>query len=357
MLSVFMLYRVPPDPSRAQAIQVIHASHALASRGHEVWLVVDGDDLVWGGGPLETYGLDAVEGLRLVRLRKNPLGSIQFRAAFLRWFGSGRGAKVAIARSKRHAREALRWCGHSVPLVVEAHEVDSLLAAERDEPAEAFRDLEQTVLRAARGVIANAPGTATLLRETWPDAVRSIRVIHNATSLERVRQPSAEGHGYVVMGSALPGKDLETVARAAARSDEPIHLIGPRSDRDAVLRRLSEGRLRLSPPLPHGDVPDRLAEARAVILPLGDGLFGEHMTSPLKLWDYLVCGRPVVAADTAAVRAVPARQIVRYPVGSDAGLLRALRAARDVPVPVAPHTRTWAERASEVEHYLLEVLP
>ena len=142
MLSVFMLYRVPADPARAQSIQVVHAAHALARRGHDVWLAVDGDDSVWGEGPLATYGLTAVPSLRVVRLRRNPVGSVQYRAAFLRWLRRSNGEGFVIARSKRYAREALRWCESRFRLVVEAHEVDSLLTAERGESNVECRELE-----------------------------------------------------------------------------------------------------------------------------------------------------------------------------------------------------------------------
>jgi len=357
MLNVFTLYRVPPDPTRAQAIQVVHSAHALARRGHHVWLLVDGDYTVWGAGPLETYGLSWVPSLKVIRLGRNPLGSLQYRAAFLRWLRFGPGKKVVIARSKRHAREALRWCSGRFHLVVEAHEVDSLLAVERGEEEQRCRALERDVFMGACGVLANAPGTAHLLQQTWQEGLPPVRVVHNATSADRVRQPTEDGHGYVVMGSALPGKDLATVARAAAVCSEPISLIGPRGALDGELTRLSEGRLRLCPPIGYHAVPDRLAEARAVILPLGDGLFGEHITSPLKLWDYLVCGRPVVAADTQAIRNIGVERIARYSVGSAEGLLHALSASQETSCPVPPYCRTWDVRAEEVEAFLTEVAP
>lgn len=352
----FWLYRVPADRYRAQTIQVIHAAHAMASRGHEVWVPVDRGD---GGAALDPqalFGLKPVPSLKLIPLGRNPMGSLQFRAALWRWAMRPGGRKVVLARSKRHAANASRWMGGRFELFMEFHEVDSELARERHEDPSYWRGLEGRVLGAARGVFTNAEGTLSCLREAWPDWDGPARVVHNATRADRCRSPQEEGEGYGVMGSVLPEKGLETVADAARESPHPIHLIGPRSRWHKELLARSNGKLVFEDPVPFVEVPDRLARFRAVILPLGVGLFGRALTSPLKLWDYAVCGRPVVAADTPAVRNAMPRHELLYRPGDAASLLSSLKVAEGVACPVAPRLRTWDERALEMENFIEEHL-
>ena len=225
----FWLYRVPADAYRAQTIQVVHAAHAMASRGHEVWLPVDRGAQEAHFDPLETYGLKALPGLKILQLRRNPLGSLQLRAAVCRWAMKPGMRRVMVARSKRHAVQAVRWLGGRFDLFMEVHEVDSELARERGEDPAPWRVLEGRALGAARGVFGNAQGTIACLRAAWPDWDGPSCVVHNATRSDRCRCPTTPGEGYGVVGSALPSKGLDTVADAALTSPHPIHWVGPPS--------------------------------------------------------------------------------------------------------------------------------
>ena len=352
----FWLYRVPADRYRAQTIQVIHAAHAMALRGHEVWVPVDRGPGSEELDPEVLFGLTPCPRLRLIPLGRNPVGSLQFRAALWRWAMRPGDRRVVVARSKRHAARASRWLGSRFDLFMEFHEVDSELARERQEDPSFWRGLEGRVLKEAQGVFTNAEGTLACLRDAWPDWSGPARVVHNATRADRCRSPETEGEGYGVMGSVLPEKGFETLADAARDAPHAIHVIGPRSRWHEELITRSKGKLVFEDPVPYQEVPDRLAGFRAVILPLGSGLFGRALTSPLKLWDYAVCGRPVVAADTPAVRsALPGHDLLYRP-GDASSLLAALEEAERRPDPVRPRLRTWHERAAEMEIFIEEHL-
>ena len=348
----FWLYRVPADAYRAQTIQVVHAAHAMASRGHEVWLPVDRGAHETPFDPLKAYDLPPRASLKILPLRRNPVGSLQLRAAMCRWAMRRGTRRVMVARSKRHAVQAVRWLGPWFDLFMEVHEVDSELARERGEDPGPWRALEGRVLASARGVFGNAEGTIACLQGAWPDWRGPTCVVHNATRPDRCRRPTTPGQGYGVVGSALPAKGLDTVAEAARKSPHPIHWVGPPSRWQEGLTRLSHGQLCLEGPVPFADVPDRLARFRAVILPLGTGLFGTSLTSPLKLWDYLVCGRPMVVADTPAARQALPQHELWYQPGDSESLLRALERAEKQPFPVAHRLRTWADRAAEMERFI-----
>jgi glycosyltransferase involved in cell wall biosynthesis len=91
-------------------------------------------------------------------------------------------------------------------------------------------------------------------------------------------------------------------------------------------------------------------------------LFGESLTSPLKLWDYLASGVPIVGADLPTLRDAAPGAYVPYVPDDAASLERALRLVMtDEPtraaVLAARRVRTWATRAAEVERFVASVLP
>jgi len=342
------LYRPPVPTARAQSIQVLHMAHAMAARGHEVTLAADpsapgllpADVLRWYGlAPLPTLHLHLLPGAR------TP-ASLAFRALLVGWLARHRHRGVVYARHKRYARLALRLGGR---VIWEAHEVDSLQAAERGEDPTLHRELERRLVHRAAGVVTNAPGTLDLLRTTWPDLPSAVALL-NASA---VRPAPGEGVGIGYLGSLRAWKDLDTLARAAAHIDTPVTLVGadPASAEARRLRALSGARLRVEAPIPYAAVSERLAAFRVLVLPLGQGLLPERLVSPLKLADYLATGRRIVAADHPSVRALT-RDFVPYASGDPADLARALTTARDLP-PRTPSPRTWATRAAEVEDFVL----
>jgi glycosyltransferase involved in cell wall biosynthesis len=341
----FWLYRPQAPSPRAQSVQVVHAAHAMAARGHRVVLCVESARS--RGAILEHYGLEPLPTLRLHPLPGGTLGSAAYRAAFARWVARTDGRGIALARRKKHAAEALRWFGGRFRLLVEAHEVDSLQAAERGEDPAPWRALEAEVLRGAWGLVANCEGTLELLRQAHPSLPPAI-VAHNAA---RPGAPPAEHpRGIGVVGSTRAYKDVDTVVRAAAQVDEPVTWIG--ADAPVV-------RLRSEPPISPRDVPARLVGFRALVVPLSPGLFGERLTSPLKLWDALAAGVPIVAADTPAIRAAAEGAFVPYRPGDPESLADALRRVltdrelrQTVLIAARQRARTWDQRAAEIEAFV-----
>jgi glycosyltransferase involved in cell wall biosynthesis len=342
----FWLYRPSAPSPRAQSVQIVHAAHAMAQRGHRVELWVEGDQPA--EQILEYYGLEHAPTLRIgVLPRARTLASLGYRAAFAAWVRRTGGQGVALARRKKHADWALRWFGARFRLLLEVHEVDSRMASD---PAEARRwhALEDRVLRGSWGVIANAPGTLELLRQAHP-ALPPAVAVHNAARPGLT--PRGVGQGIGIAGSVRPYKDPQTVARAAASLPWPVTWVG--ADRPV------EAPVRTEPALPPREVPARLQRFRTLLLPLSPGLFGEQLTSPLKLWDALQSGVPLVAADTAALADAAAGAYVPYTPGDPASLVQALRRAHEdealraqVTQRARERARTWAQRAGEVEAFV-----
>ncbi len=85
---------------------------------------------------------------------------------------------------------------------------------------------------------------------------------------------------------------------------------GPDGDPDvaALVRQIRAAgagdRFELRGYVPYGLVPQHLREASVALLPLPDEPVARHFTSPLKLFDYMAAGVPIVASDLPAIREV-----------------------------------------------------
>ncbi len=218
------------------------------------------------------------------------------------------------------------------------------------------------MLAGACGLVANCEGTLAGLRDVHGARLPPAIVAHNGAAAGRPSR--ADGAGIGVVGSVRPYKDPLTVARAAARTADRICWVGPARGELDALQQLAEGRLGWEPPLAPAQVAARLRRFRVLLLPLSAGRFGEALTSPLKLWDALQSGVPLVAADTPAVRAAAEGAYVPYRPGDADSLRSALdAAARDPDVrarvrqAARARARTWDDRAAEVEAFVARVAP
>ena len=353
----FWLYRPTLPSVRAQSIQILHSAHAMARLGHHVELVAEASHRS-GSTPedvLTFYGLEATPTLtiRLLsggRTRRSVLYRAHAAAFVLRHGRSG----VLICRSKRQAVEARRRFGRRATIVLETHELDSALARERGESDDQWNALEREASRCANAIVANCPGTLTLWRErhSLPPSI----ALQNATRLDRVRRPNPEATGVGCVGSARNYKDLETILAYAQISQRRLTWVGsdvPNEAIDCGIDVLGEAS--------HRDIPDLVNGFRVVLLPLSRGIFGEYLSSPLKLWDYMAAGVPIVGADVASLRLAAPGAYLPYTPGDANSLHEAVeRAYTDDTIRRelldAAFVRTWDQRASEYLHFLEEVL-
>jgi len=343
------LYRPRLPTARAQAIQVLHTCHALAASGVEVTLLADrvgpgdADAVASETEParvLEAYGLEPVPGLDLqvAPTRHPPSAGLWYRWAVSRWRGD-----VVYARPGRY----LPLVPAAVPVVLEQHEVEVALAEEAGQDPGPVARREAAALGRARGVVANCAGTLGLLAERYP--LPPARVIWNATRADR-RVPLAPAADPVVgwIGSPHAWKGLATVLRSVPSWPARLRIVG------GVPADLPPG-VEAEGPVAYGEVPARLARFHALLLPLDDTLYGRTLANPLKLWDYLATGLPVVAADLPSVREVGPGNLFLYRPGDPDSLADAVRRAL-LAGPGAPRVRTWADRATEIVGFLGEVL-
>ncbi len=121
-----------------------------------------------------------------------------------------------------------------------------------------------------------------------------------------------------------------------------------------------ESRLELTGLVTPTEVCDRLAAATILVLPNTRSAISERYTSPLKLFEYLSLGRPIVASDLAAIREIltDGETALLVPPGDVQALARAIAKLAGDPAlasrlahgaaALAPDY-TWARRAERLE--------
>lgn len=342
-MRILHLYRPRVPSLRAQAIQVVHTCEALARRGHSVTILADSSGVPDATVAMGAYGLSLPPtlDLRIAPTQWPPGAGWWFRLQVARWC---REPGMVYARAKRY----ISLIPERIPLVVEAHEVDSELERERGLDPTATRALERQVFERAVGVVSNCEGTMELLERTQT-LPKHRRVIHNATRQDRQvqRRPATEVLvGYT--GSPREYKGLDRVFESLPFWPEGarLELVGGSPER------VPSGVV-AHPSVPYGELPTFLARYHVLLLSLEDNLFGRQLTSPLKLWDYLATGIPIVAADLPTTRAIGGEILHYYQPSDPASLGDALRralAAGTSPVRL----RTWDQRAAEIETFIRE---
>jgi glycosyltransferase involved in cell wall biosynthesis len=316
---------------RANGIQTIETCHALARAGAEVVLFVRRSDERTDRACFEFYGLAPHPRLALRRVASLPPGSATGRLLFaLRCVlavASG-GFDVIYTRDLGLADLLLRLKGWTkAPVVYEAHTSAPLVSEETPqlystEKAPSRSKLER-LRRRERRVCGNASRLVTItgeLRQCLEKLYGRLApgpVIPDGARVADALPPFPQSgtrqglHPYYI-GQLYPWKGVDTLLEAM--QELPSHelvIVGglpPEPDlarTQELARQLGVAeRVRFRGYLP----PTRLAEERlradVFLIPLRDSLIARHFTSPLKLFEAMAAGRPIVAADLPTVREV-----------------------------------------------------
>ena len=150
--------------------------------------------------------------------------------------------------------------------------------------------------------------------------------------------------------------DFDALAAVADRFAEgSLVLLGPISPRldGEALRPLEErANVRLLGPVGRTAVPSYVSHFNCALMPYREGEWARH-GSPLKLWDYLYAGAPIVGSGYSVLREYPP-PLVRYADGSE-GFVAQVDAALAEPDAGREARRavalgnSWDARAAELE--------
>jgi glycosyltransferase involved in cell wall biosynthesis len=317
---------------RANGVQIVKTAAALARAGSRVRLVVRRSDPRPTPEVLALYGLEPHPRLEVKRLGVlHRRGSFLLpRASFLaRTLLSGLAARrrgaVVFTRDLQLADLLLRLPAAG-PVVYEAHAVESLMYRERGalygtaetvDPAKAERIArrEERVWRRADGFVATTAGIRDAFAQRHGGRAE-VRVVPNGCDMgSRQAFPglAAEAPPRVLYAGQLypwKGVDVLVTAMAAVPDARLVVLGGIEGEGDiARIKALAEAtgvaaRTEMPGLVPQARVADELRRAAVVVVPFLRAAMTERHTSPLKLFEAMAAGRPLVASDLPSSREV-----------------------------------------------------
>jgi glycosyltransferase involved in cell wall biosynthesis len=314
--------------------------HALASRGHQVSLAVRPDTHDPKRDPFTFYGLPRVDTLHVetVPLGGPPAARRAGYVAFAVARAMGRVRQDVIFTRDLGVASVLARLPRLVrgPVVYEAHTIAAVEAAARHEMLTDTPEASPAKLRrlAARdaGVWGRTDGYVTITRglksemerrfgarehiAVVPDGARSVvagaRPGAEAASDREEDSPAARPFTIGYAGHLYPWKGVDLIIEAvsALRDTHGLIVGGHEQERDLermkalAVRRDCASRVTFTGLLPPGEVAARLRGADALVLPNPASAVSNAFTSPLKLFEYMAAGRPIVASDLPSIREV-----------------------------------------------------
>jgi glycosyltransferase involved in cell wall biosynthesis len=328
--------------TQARGIQTLHTAHALARAGWGVRLLVQRPEgpVVSIVDALAGYGLRPHPRLRIVPLqvaRVDGLGWLEIhkRLAITNWSYAlacvadvlwlRRRPSAIITRDPRLAWVFLRTRPlHRRPVVYEVHEIFSTRPRDNrsldpDEirgVADRTRALEAGVFQEADLLLPLTRACAEILEERYGAPSDRVVVVPDATTPPVGPLPprDASNRTVVYAGQLYRWKGVDTLLEAMAELTEARLIVlggrGRPDDPDLLARRERARDLGIADRVdfrgfvPHAEVRAAIAGASVAVLPLPDNLMARFFTSPLKLFDYMAAGAPIVASDLPTVREV-----------------------------------------------------
>ncbi len=322
-MTMKIIYPVPealPD-SRARFIQIINTCLALARAGADVTLATGlkrGHSIE---SVLEFYGISPHPNLKILplpMLRKEPssrLGiswhGIFYFSLLLHLFrqkSKNTGRTIIFLRHLKLAGLILRFRTRiGMPLIFEVHEIfhRSIKVAKKKKKN---KELEYEVYKHADKVIC----TSCYLKKQLlgitgqPD---KIHVIRHGIKKEWFRIKRVDNPSYICYaGSLYRWKGVDTLISAMKYlAGERLVIVGGGGRLNELRGRVMEegmaDRIDFPGRVSHDEIPKYLSGAKAAVLPNipeDQSIF----SSPLKLFEYMACGVPVIASDFPVFREI-----------------------------------------------------
>ncbi len=187
---------------------------------------------------------------------------------------------------------------------------------------------------------------------------------YDVASLARFKPPGAalwRGHVFGYTGTLHGDRvDVELVRRFASIIGHAgsVVLIGPDHLSEAERERLRWPNIFRVGAVPYARLPEYMQWFDVCIVPHKVTPFTESL-NPIKLWEYLALGKPVVATRVAGFRDYP--ELVHLAEGAEEFAVRAIQALSE-PLHLAQERRaeasqhSWENRCDAVEHIIADCL-
>ncbi len=348
--------RIPTE--RANGIQIVHMCEAFAEAGADVELVVPWrfnplkEDAYQYYGVKKNFSIRRVPSLDLVGFGKMGFFIQEWTflisaTFFLLLFRKGR---MVYVRGERLARGAHAVVPQS-SIVLESHMMP------RD------FDVYENIFRQVRGVVVITKYYEQELRDKGvanvlyaPDAV-TIHDFDIGVSKEDARKRLGlplNKKLAIYTGHLYAWKGVDVLARAAEFLQENMEavFVGGSPVDIAPFRKKygADARIRIVGQRPYKEIPLYLQAADVLVLPnTATEAVSRWYTSPIKLFEYMASGRPIIAADLPSIRDVlNEKNAVLVPPDEPEVLARAIA---DLCVDPARAGRVATEARREVEQF------
>lgn len=269
-------------------------------------------------------------------------------------------------RTLRHVKAVLDLLvEYRIPYAFEPHEVFFRSARKPKE----IRQIEEEVLTGAKILFPITSPLSSSLQSEFRLSTSMVvsPLAHNGANLSLPIYDPAAPPRFLYVGSLHRWKGLETAFEATKGLGVDFDVVGDGGGlaRTKVLcRERGYSHVRL-----HGSVsPDKVSQfyepGSLCLLPLSNGEIARSFTSPLKLFEYMAAGRPIVAGDLPTTREIvkDGEHARLLPVGDVAqwrNTISDLLANRKEALRLAENARrlagdcTWVERAKPLVKHML----
>jgi glycosyltransferase involved in cell wall biosynthesis len=386
---------------RANGIQSMETCHALAARGHQVTLVVRPDSHTPARDPFTFYGLRPLPaadhaGTGFLSIEVVPLaGPAAARRVGYVTFAIGRamgrtrqdlvftrdlGLASLLLRMPAAARPPLVYEAHGIAADVAAALPDLVTGAPKASPAKLRRlaRREAHVWRAADGYVTITVGLKEELERRFGSRSR-IAVVPDGARVPgpSVPQSSVPGREFTLgyAGHLYPWKGVDLVVEAVAALEATRAVIVGGHEEEPDLARVKAlaaergcaSRITFTGLIPPADVAARLRDTDVLILPNPASAISTSFTSPLKLFEYMASGRPIVASGLPSLREVlrDGENALLVEPGNAPALTAGIRRIKDDPALGERLARqaladvqqfTWGRRAERLEALFADVV-
>lgn len=366
-MKILYIANVRMPTERAYGLQIVKTCEALAEQGAEIELVIPSrrnsirDDLFSYYGIKRNFDVTTLPVPDLVRF--GPLGFLLSAVWFsekVRWL---RSFWTADAVYSRDALVLFQYLLLGRPLVFEAHAPPTLVS--RIVACRARRVLVISESLRSAYVAAGVPSDRVAVA---PDAVDE-HLFDSAPSRAEARTalglPSDENI-VLYAGHLYARKGADTLAKAAAAVPGALFVfVGGTPDDVKNFKRVwgVSPNIRIVGQVKHELIPAYLRAADLLVLPnSGKDEDSARYTSPMKLFEYMASGTPIIASDVPAVHEILDTSMAVFvapdnSIALGAGIERELRMpengiSRARRALAVIHNYTWRTRASVIANSL-----
>mgnify|MGYP000055946428 CR=1 FL=1 len=280
---------------RANLIQTVHTAGAIHKLGVPISLVLPrGKPFEQPRRAIEAIGGDPTLDLRTSWLLRPGLGYWPYLRRH------GRALRAAGAVYTRVPEIALELGRCNIPHHLEVHDVEGLTAKGQLAPLVALH--QAGTLRTLIPISAPA---VSLLTDAGADPIRihvapsgvSVAAYDNVPAFD----PAALDRPRIVnLGQLNPARGLGVFDAVARSGFASIELVGRMDDAATALSALPG--VTAHAPVPPGEVPGWYARCDLALLPYQGGHSRAQSFSPIKLFEAMAAGRPILASDLPSIR-------------------------------------------------------